>query len=241
VGPAFDRNARATVYVAYDSVKPGAQPRDLPLGQIFVRTSTDCGRTFGAEMSASGGTFNDLFATSFIGASYRLNSFPALAASKVDGSVGVAWAACTVTTARCDGGNGSDIMFARRPQGAAAFAAPVVVNSPRNGHQFFPALTTDNLGVYHSSWLDNRRSVTPQLLLGNALTLDVFATFAKGNGAGGFRPNARVSAATFTINAQAGTIGDYIGIAARDDFAFPVWNNGDLTQGRLQFARLTVP
>jgi hypothetical protein len=180
--------------------------------------------------------------TAFPGAMYRLNSFPALAASQTNRSVAVAWAACTVTTARCDGGNGSDIMFAVRPPGAA-FVAPVVVNNPRGGQQFFPALASDNVGRYHVSWLDNRDSV-PRLALGDPLSLDVYASFTTRNGSTAFRPNARLTTGMgvpFAINPQATTIGDYIGIAARDDFAYPVWNNGDSTRGRLQFALLSLP
>jgi hypothetical protein len=230
----------APFYVAYDQIQPGVDQSGIEkVGEIFVLSSPDCGKTFSSVSVTNGGTFRDMFFNHFDGAGYRLNSAPALAVSPTTGSVAVAWAMCTVPLATCNGGDGMQVVFSIRPTGGA-FSQPTVLNDKPQGQQFFPALTADGQGVFHASWFDNRDNPN------NNLKLAVYATYTKDEGKT-FGQNVQVTTGPFDLPGNSFFIGDYLGIAAATPgTAHPVWNNGGIRPdytgtGQLSSATLTLP
>lgn len=199
------------IYVSYLVSLTGNQ------GQIFLAKSTDGGNTFSTPAAASP-IFNQL---SFL-ATYRVDSFPAMAVSPVTGNVYVLYADQPNSTVS------AEIEFVASTDGGNTFSAPVVINDVSTGQQFFPAIAVDGSDVIHASWFDTRNSSDNE-------HYDGYATFSENAGAT-FSPNAR--ATTKLINAtSASFIGDYSGIAASGYFAHPAWTNAV----NLQTARLTLP
>jgi hypothetical protein len=218
VGPA------GQVYVSYEVFFAGNK------GQHFIAKSTDGGISFGAPVAQTP-IFNNL---SF-GATYRDNSFPALAVSPVVGK-GFVYDVYTDQP-----GASSRTAFVRsKIAGGLVFTTPKRVNDITTGQRLMPAIAADTNGVVHISWFDTRNSG------GSTNLLDIFATFTKDNGAI-FAPNARVTSTP--INAgNAGFIGDYAGIAAgpngSTNFAHPVWTNGGVggtTSGQMRTAAIIAP
>lgn len=205
VGPA------GQVYVAYLVSLSGNQ------GQIFIAKSTDGGNTFSTPVAATP-IFNQL---SFV-ATYRINSFPAMAVSPINGNVYILYADQPNSTVS------AEIEFVASTDGGNTFSAPVVINDVSTGQQFFPAIAVDGSDVIHAGWFDTRNSTDNE-------HYDVYATFSNNDGSS-FSPNARVTSTL--INASNATfIGDYSGIAASGYFAHPAWTDAV----RLRTARLTLP
>jgi hypothetical protein len=213
-----------TVYVAYEVFLAGGQ------GQHFIAQSTNGGVSFGSPVAMTP-AFNNL---SF-SATYRDNSFPALAVSPVSGQ-GFIYDVYTDQP-----GTNSRTAFVRsQTAGGLTFTAPVSANDATTGQRLMPAVAADTNGVVHLSWFDTRNSG------GSTGTLDIFATFTTSNGSN-FAPNARVTSVQIDAGG-AGFIGDYSGIAAKPNrttgLAHPAWNSGGVggtTSGRMQTATLTVP
>lgn len=218
VGPAGE------VYVAYEVFLASGQ------GRHFIARSTNGGVSFGTPVALTP-AFNNL---SFA-ASYRDNSFPALAVSPVAGKAFV----YDVYTDQPSGS--SRTAFVRSTtSGGLTFTTPIRVNDSTTGQRLMPAVAADRNGNVHISWFDTRNSS------GNTDLLDIFATYTKDNGST-FAPNARVTASQIN-NGFSGFIGDYSGIAAGPNgttsLAHPAWTNGGvggITNGRLRTAKLTVP
>ena len=217
-------DASGNVYVAYEVFLVSGK------GQHFIAKSTDGGVTFGAPVALSP-AFNNL---SF-SATYRDNSFPALAVSPV-AAKGFIYDVYTDQP-----GTGSRTAFVRSTApGALTFTTPIRANDVTTGQRLMPAVAADTNGVVHISWFDTRNSGT------STGKLDIYATFTTSNGMN-FAPNARVT--SVQINAGgAGFIGDYSGIAAGPNgttgLAHPVWTSGGVggtTSGQMQSATLTVP
>jgi hypothetical protein len=216
-------DAAGSVYVAYEVSLAGGQ------GQHFIAKSTNGGVSFGAPVAMTP-AFNNLNFT----ATYRDNSFPALAVSPVAGKGFIYDVYTDQPTA-----NARTAFVRSTTAGGLTFTTPVPANDSTQGQRLMPAVAADTNGVVHISWFDTRNSTSTGLL-------DIYATFTTTNGTS-FAPNAKVTAAQ--INAGgAGFIGDYSGIAARPNgttgLAHPVWTSGGVggsTSGQMQTATLTVP
>ena len=213
-----------SVFVAYEVFLVGGE------GQHFIAKSTNGGVSFGAPVAMTPAFHNLSFS-----ATYRDNSFPALAVSPVSGSGFI------YDVYNDQPGINSRTAFVRsKAAGGLSFTSPIPVNDSTTGQRLMPAVAADTNGVVHISWFDTRNSG------GSTGRLDIFATFTTDNGVS-FAPNARVTAVQIDAGG-AGFIGDYSGIAATPDvttgLAHPVWTNGGVggtTSGRMQTAKLTVP
>ena len=213
-----------TVYVAYEVFLAGGQ------GQHYISQSTNGGASFGSPVVMSP-VFNNL---SF-SATYRDNSFPALAVSPVAGGNFI------YDLYTDQPGSSSRTAFVRsKTAGGLTFTTAQRVNDVTTGQRLMPAVAVDSSGTVHMSWFDTRNSG------GSTGTLDIYATYTTNKGSS-FAPNARVT--SVQINAGgAGFIGDYSGIAAKPNgttgTAHPVWTNGGVggtTNGSMQTATLTIP
>jgi len=212
------------VYVAYEVFFAGNKR------QHFIAKSTNGGVSFSVPVAMTP-MFNDL---SF-SATYRDNSFPALAVSPVAGK-GFIYDVYTDQP-----GASSRTNFVRsKMAGGLTFNLPIRVNNVTTGQRLMPAVAADTNGVIHISWFDTRNSG------GSTNLLDMFATFTKNNGIS-FAPNARITR-THIDAGGAGFIGDYSGIAAgpngTTNLAHPVWTNGGVggsTSGQMQTATLKAP
>jgi hypothetical protein len=201
------------IYVVYEVFFAGG------LCQHFLARSTNGGASFTTPVAITP-FFNDLTFASI----YRKNSFAALAVSPTDGSAHVVYAD------QPNNNLGAQIEYVHSTDGGATFTAPVAINDRSAGQRFFPAITVDPRGGVHASWFDTRRSPA------DSTFYDVFATHSA-DGGFSFDPNSRVTAALL----KAGSfLGDYAGIAAASDAAFPVWTSGGFNQGRLQTASLRL-
>lgn len=212
------------VYVSYEVFFTGSKR------QHFIAKSTNGGVSFSRPVAMTP-MFNDLT----FSATYRDNSFPAMAVSPV-ATKGFIYDAYTDQP-----GANSRTEFVRSKTAAGlTFTTPIGVNDVGSGQRLMPAVAADTNGLVHISWFDTRRSV------GSTNRLDIFATFTKNNGTS-FAPNTRVTSTL--INAgSAGFIGDYSGIGAgpngSTNLAHPVWTNGGVdgsTSGQLQTTTLTAP
>jgi hypothetical protein len=212
------------VYVAYWVSLAGGK------GRHFIAESRNGGTSFGTAVAMTP-VFNNLnFA-----ASYRDNSFPALAVAPVVGSQFI----YDVYTDQPGTNSRTEFVHSKTP-GGLTFAGPIIANDVAKGQRLMPAVAADTRGVVHLSWFDTRNSG------GSTNTLDIYATYTSTNGAT-FAPNAKVTSAQ--INAGGGSfLGDYSGIAAGPDgstsLAHPAWTSGGVggsTSGRLHTATLTVP
>ena len=150
-------------------------------------------------------------------ASYRVNSFPALA---VDGSsLYSVWADWN--------GNNADIKMIRSSDGGANWSKPALISQGIDQH-FFPAIASYRGKVY-ASWFD---SAATQALPSNQYTIQGAASADAGA-----TWTAPVTISTATSNASLGNlfgfptctpnfIGDYSGIAAgADGVAHPLWTD----------------
>jgi hypothetical protein len=212
------------VYVSYEVFFEGNKR------QHFIAKSSDGGVSFGAAVTMTP-VFNDL---SF-DATYRDNSFPALAVSPIPGEGFV----YDVYTDQPGPHSRTEFVRSNTPEGLT-FAPPIGVNDVSTGQRLMPAVAADTNGLVHISWFDTRNSGDSTRLL------DIFATFTKNNGTS-FAPNARVNSTQIDAD-ESGFIGDYSGIAAGPNgttsLAHPVWTNGGVggsTNGQMQAATLTAP
>jgi hypothetical protein len=218
VGPA------GSVYVAYEVFLSGGQ------GQHWIAKSTNGGVSFGKPVPMTP-AFNNL---SFA-ATYRDNSFPALAVSPV---VGKAFLYDVYTDQ--PGTSSRTAFVSSKTSGGLTFHSPVTANNSSKGQRLMPAVAADGNGVVHISWFDTRNSGS------STDKLDIYATYTKNNGTS-FAPNAKVTS-TPIVAGGASFIGDYSGVAAGPNsaksLAHPVWTNGGVggtTNGQMRTATLTVP
>ena len=212
------------VYVSYEVFFTGNKR------QHFIAKSTNGGVSFNRPVAMTP-MFNDLTFT----ATYRDNSFPAMAVSPV-ATKGFIYDVYTDQP----GANSRTEFVRSKTAGGLTFTTPIRVNDVSSGQRLMPAVATDTNGLVHISWFDTRRSG------GSTNLLDIFATFTKNNGTS-FAPNARVTSTRIDAG-EAGFIGDYSGIGAgpngTTNLAHPVWTNGGVggsTFGELQTATLTAP
>ncbi len=192
-----------TLYVAYISQVEW-------VGSVInVAVSTDGGATFGPERQA---TVVLELPSPLPGSLFRVNSFPSIAVSPVNGYVYVVWADYRYGDA--------DIFFIRSTDRGVMWSTPKRLNDDavlNQKDQFFPWVAVGPNGHIHVTWFDRRDDPSN-------LTYHAYYTTSQDNG-NTFQANQRVStaAANPTIGFSGQFIGDYSGIAATDMAVYPVW------------------
>lgn len=211
-----------TVYIAYTRALQSGQR------QIWFIRSLDGGRNWRQAHQITP-TFTTL--TNFP-SKYRVNSFPAMAISPVDGSIHIVYAD------QPDFTTGGTLNYIKSRDGGVTWTTPLVINDVDTGQQWMPAIAVDDGNIVHVSWFDSRNAVS---VLGVPLarTYDIYASYSRATGV--FSPNARVTPTSLDSGAANGFIGDYMGIDARNATAKPVWNSGGFNNGQLQTVTLTIP
>lgn len=151
----------------------------------------------------------------------RVSSFPSMAVDKSGGAnngyIYIVWPQINVAPAGTD----PDIVCIRSTNGGTTWSAPVRVNNDalNNGkEQYYPWCTVDqNTGQLNIVWYDNRNTTSDSTGVFMATSNDGGLTF----------DNFQVSDANFKpkpISGLAGGYqGDYIGIAAANNKAYPFW------------------
>jgi hypothetical protein len=118
-----------------------------------------------------------------------------------------------------------DILVAVSANGGASWRAPARINDDSQGNgidQFQPWVAVDGTGRVHVSWMDKRR---------DRLNFEVDAyTALSADGGLSWGPNVRVSdVGTTAISVStAGFFGDYTGLAAGRNFAYPAFPDSRL-------------
>ena len=143
------------------------------------------------------------------GGSPRTPHFPSIAVNPVNAPGGnrvhVVWADRRFGTA--------DILMSTSEDGAATWGAPVRVNDDPTNAQFFPWVAASETGKVFVSFYDQRDDPAGRNL---AVYVAVSVDFGVS-----FQPNRRASTASFDPGNW--FIGDYNGLAASGDFAYPGW------------------
>ena len=192
----------------------GSQPAVGPGGELYVSwvtgtravvvRSTDGGLTWGAKTTIPMFPPPEIY-----GGSPRTPHFPSIAVNPVNGPGGnrvhVVWADRRFGTA--------DILMSTSEDGAATWGAPLRVNDDPTNAQFFPWVAASQTGKVFVSFYDQRDDPA-----GRNLTVYVAVSVDFGVS---FQPNRRASTASFDPGNW--FIGDYNGLAASGDFAYPGW------------------
>ena len=245
-----------TVYVAYEFFGSNNQrQQNLAVGTWSGGTLTFPTSTqFPASPVFSELTFAGC---STCTSSYRVNSFPNIAVSPGGSGAGSVY---LVYGAQANSTSTAHVNFmactANCTTSSAFYSSALPLDDNAAGEHFFPAIAVDSNGVIHTSWFDTRNA--PNTVPNPDDYLDVYGSYLNYNGTDlsgapifTASANARVTPATYDASILDGWgdtsfIGDYIGIAAAPNTAFPVWTNmagalGYPTRGSLQTNTLTVP
>jgi len=212
-------NAQGGNYSAhgsYNTTGPGGEVYVAwfgPAGLMFDR-STDQGNTWlPQDINTTGGHINWIY--SIPGLNLGV-TFPFIACDRSggphNGNIYISWAD------KRNGGNDADVFIVKSMDGGITWSTPIRVNDdPPGRHQFFPALTVDQLtGKVWVVFFD-RRNYTDT-------NTDVYMA-ASEDGGNAFT-NFKVSETPF-IPFSTVFFGHYLGISAHDDHVFPVWNRMD--------------
>jgi len=191
-----------------------SQPAVGPGGEVYVSwvngnrvvvvRSLDGGLTWGPKTTVAILDPGEVY-----GGAPRTPHFPSIAVNPVNAPTGnrvhLVWADGRFGTA--------DILMATSVDGAATWGPAVRVNDDATNAQFFPWVAASETGKVFVSFYDQRDDP-------NGHDLAVYVAASVDFGAS-FQRNQRASASSF----DPGTwfIGDYNGLAASADFAFPVW------------------
>jgi len=196
-----------------------SQPAIGPSGEVYVSwvngarsvvvKSTDGGSTWSAKMTIPMNSPPEIY-----GGAPRTPHFPAIAVNPVNGPMGnrvhLVWADDRFGTA--------DILMSTSSDGGLTWGFPVRVNDVATNAQFFPWVAASATGKVFVSFYDQRDDPNARLLtVYVAASVDFGATF---------QPNRRASEQFDPGN---WFIGDYNGMTASADFAYPVWT--DLRNG----------
>lgn len=184
--------------------------------RLVVITSRDGGTAWAAPIVIA--TIADIPGV-FSPDHYRNFSLPAFAADPARGNLYIAWA---------DYGTGdADILVSSSHDEGRTWSAPLRVNDDpaHNGaNQFQPQVAVAPNGVLTVSFFDTRHDTHHHLI-------DVYLAQSVDGGAT-FLPNARVTAQSWdpTVDAPIDGnglqfIGDYQGLVATNQFAYPFWND----------------
>ncbi len=237
-----------TVYVTYEFFGTSNQRQQ----NLAVRTWSNNALTFSTPFPVSPVFYELGFAgCNTCSATYRVNSFPNIAVSpaannNTQGNVYLVYGAQTTNTSLAQV---NFMACTASCTSSNSFYGPGIISENANQEAFFPAIAVESDGGIHTSWFDTRNSPTSPT---NPDYLDVYAAYLNQTGAKSFAvsSNARVTPTTNNASILAGWgdtsfIGDYIGIAAANGTAHPVWTNiagalGYPTQGLLQTRALPV-
>ena len=209
------RDGDTTVEGAVPAVGPNGEVYTSwsgPFGILFDK-STDGGRSFGEDVVVSDQPGGWAFEVSGL---QRVNGMPVTLAdtspSPYRGTVYVVWSDQRI------GPNDTDVFISRSTDGGATWSPRRRVNDDAPGrHQFFHWATVDPVtGHVWVAFYDRRDTE------GDAT--DVFVALST-DGGDSFR-NVKVSESSFVPDARL-FLGDYIGIAAWDGRAYPVWTRID--------------
>jgi hypothetical protein len=129
-----------------------------------------------------------------------------------NGNIYISWAD------KRNGGNDADVLIVKSTDGGITWSAPIRVNDdPPGKHQFFPAITVDQVtGKLWVVFFDRRNYTDVNTDVYMAVSEDGGNTFT----------NFKVSEIPF-IPLSTVFFGHYLGITAYDDHVFPVWNRMD--------------
>jgi hypothetical protein len=204
----------------------GAAPAVGPRGEVYVAWQQ--GNTLRLDRSFDGGVTwgNDVFVSAIDpipsplpGASFRVNSFPTIAAYRppffLQTHVYVAWADDS------NGGEGPDVLFKRSTNEGQTWSAPIRVSDDANqSYQWFPWMAVSPSGDIDVVFFDQRE--TPFSTR--------YHTFHARSSDGGlsFLPNRRVSDAVSDAvhdGFGGGFIGDYNGVTSPSIGVRPFWTD----------------
>ena len=191
-----------------------SQPAVGPGGELYVSwvtgsravvvRSLDGGLSWGPKSTIAMQSPGEIY-----GGAPRTPHFPSIAVNPLNALTGnrvhVVWADRRFGDA--------DILMATSNDGAATWGPAVRVNDDPTNAQFFPWVAASATGKVFVSFYDQRDDV-------NARDLGVYVAASVDFGAS-FQKNRRASSATFDPGNW--FIGDYNGLAASGDFAYPVW------------------
>ena len=191
----------------------GSEPTIGPGGELYVSwvtgsravvtKSTDGGLTWSAKTTIAMNPPGEIY-----GGGPRTPHFPSIAVNPINAPGGnrvhVAWTDRRFGTA--------DILMSTSVDGGVTFGAPVRVNDDPMNSQFFPWVAASVNGKVYVSFYDQRNDP-------NARLLEVYAAASVDFGAS-FQRNVKASA---QFDPGTWFIGDYNGLAASGDAAYPVW------------------
>ncbi len=225
--PAIDLQVGASLQGSIPSVGPRGEVYVAwqRSNQQLVRRSVDGGSTFDLVRTMAFaqpiGTVDPVSRRRVLNGGFRVNNFPSIAVDAASGPN-----AGNVYLTYADGRNGdADVFFVRSTDGGTTWSPPVRINDDPLGNgkdQWFPWVTVDptNGDVYVAFY--DRRDDPDNLLLNVYMTRST-------DGGQSFEPNIRVTTTTsdsgFDPVFGGSFVGDYIGIAASGQIAYPVWTD----------------
>ena len=232
-GPNVQTASNGDVYVCYAIYDANWTDGEDAIG--FAK-STDGGDTWTA-MRAYDHINSGIRGTLSSKGGIRVNSFPSMAVDRSggpnDGNIYITWPQRSVAPA----GSDPDVVLITSTDGGATWGAPVRVNDdPLNNakDQIFPWCTVDeSTGQLLVVFYDSRNVANNQAEVYMASSYDGGSTFN----------NFAVSDQSFTfgpINGFAGGYGgDYIGVAAVNDVAYPFWMDSRTGNSQGWMAKVT--
>ena len=210
--PGMAIDASGNVYVSDDAFDPVSEAF---LGYVEVTKITNGGTTIAETTRAVSPA--SIIPSPLPGGSFRAFTIPQMAADQ--NGVYLVWDDFRTGNA--------NVFFTRSTDGGTTWIAPLMVNDVTTGQHFFPTIAASG-GIISVAWYDSR------LNTGTTMTsLDVFYSQSL-NAGSTFSPNIRVTSVSFNPNIVLRTdppganfpfMGDYIGIAATQTTAQPIWSD----------------
>ncbi len=185
-------------------------------GQVGYRRSTDGGVTFGSLNAISSLTQPPCPPDDSGCFTWRLNAIPSAAVDSNTGDTVVTWA---------DGRTGTAIVYySRSTDNGATWSAAAQMAPPGAGsiYQVEPWVTTDETGVFHAVWYDDRDNP-------NTSIFNIYYSQSTDEGQT-WSPAVRISTATSDLrigipSSYAGAAGDYINVTAAQGNVYAVWTD----------------
>jgi hypothetical protein len=196
--------------------------------QLWFIRSLDGGVTWRAPHQITGN-----FNTITVNSTYRVNSFPKMRVSDVDGSIHMLYPDQPTFAL------GKQMNYIRSTDGGVTFSNPITINDADAGDQFMPNIAIDQFGHVHACWYDTRN-----FSLGSQF-IDVYASYSKSPGL--WATNVKVNDTPIDLGTAVNNfIGDYSGLraaAAIDNTvtAHPLWTSAGFNNGVLLTRILQVP
>ena len=184
-----------------------------PAGLMFDRSDDQGDTWLPHDINTTGQHINWIYSIPAVNLGV---TFPFIACDRSGGphhgNIYISWAD------KRNGGNNADVFIVRSTDGGMTWSPPIRVNDdPPGKHQFFPALTVDQVtGKVWVVFFDRRNYTDANTDVYMAVSEDGGETFT----------NFKVSEAPF-VPLSTVFFGHYLGITAHDDHVFPVWNRMD--------------